>query len=172
MKDNLRDQYESTKNYLKGELSGNKKMESKYAKSFIKDIRSRLDAYFRLIVRNIRDSVPKAIGFYLVRSVQNKLVYVGSDLQKPDVLEKLLAEPVHIREERRVLKLQRDIIGRKLAGCSSNCSGILLVGEGSDLKIEFVNTMQLDFHTIGFSDSWIHGFANWLGQRRVFRVVN
>jgi hypothetical protein len=32
-----------------------------------------LDTYFRIVVRNIRDSIPKIIGNFLVRSVQNKL---------------------------------------------------------------------------------------------------
>lgn len=43
-----------------------KKLESKYAPQFIRDIRNRLDAYFRLVVRNARDAIPKAVGFYLV----------------------------------------------------------------------------------------------------------
>lgn len=34
------------------------------------EIRKRLDSYFEVTVRSVRDSVPKAIGFYLVRAVQ------------------------------------------------------------------------------------------------------
>jgi len=34
---------------------------------FILELRSRIDAYFNLVVRGVRDSVPKAIGWFLVR---------------------------------------------------------------------------------------------------------
>jgi len=38
-------------------------------------LRARIDAYFGIVVRNVRDSVPKAIGYFLVRSVQEKMQY-------------------------------------------------------------------------------------------------
>ena len=37
------------------------------------ELRARLDTYFRIVVRNIRDSIPKIIGNFLVRAVQNKM---------------------------------------------------------------------------------------------------
>lgn len=40
---------------------------------FIREIRNRIEAYFKLIVRNLRDSIPKSIGFYLVRSIQENM---------------------------------------------------------------------------------------------------
>ena len=40
---------------------------------FVQELRARLDTYFRIVVRNIRDSIPKIIGHFLVRSVQNKM---------------------------------------------------------------------------------------------------
>ena len=39
------------------------------------ELRARIDAYFAIVVRNVRDSVPKAIGYFLVRSVQEKMQY-------------------------------------------------------------------------------------------------
>ena len=74
---------------------------------FVQEIRKRLDSYFEVTVRNIRDSVPKAIGFYLVRAVQDKLQFaLLSELNKPDKLSELLGEPPHIVEERRTLHNQ------------------------------------------------------------------
>lgn len=45
----------------------------KSSKIFVLELRTRLDTYFRIVVRNIRDSIPKVIGNFLVRAVQNKL---------------------------------------------------------------------------------------------------
>ena len=36
-------------------------------KAFIDELRARVDSYFAIVVRNVRDSVPKAIGFFLVK---------------------------------------------------------------------------------------------------------
>jgi hypothetical protein len=35
----------------------------------------RIDAYFKIVVRNVRDSVPKAVGFFLVKQSQEKLQF-------------------------------------------------------------------------------------------------
>lgn len=35
---------------------------------FVNEIRMRIDAFFRLVVRNVRDSIPKAIGYFLVKA--------------------------------------------------------------------------------------------------------
>jgi hypothetical protein len=45
----------------------------KPAKMFVGELRARLDTYYRIVVRNIRDSIPKIIGNFLVRAVQNKM---------------------------------------------------------------------------------------------------
>lgn len=37
-------------------------------KVFIDELRSRVDTYYNIIIRNIRDSVPKAIGYFLVKA--------------------------------------------------------------------------------------------------------
>ncbi len=45
----------------------NKPIDSNTA--FILELRARIDAYFGIVVRNVRDSVPKAIGYFLVKAV-------------------------------------------------------------------------------------------------------
>jgi hypothetical protein len=35
---------------------------------FVDEIRARIDAYFKIVVKNVRDTVPKTIGFFLVRA--------------------------------------------------------------------------------------------------------
>jgi len=38
-------------------------------------MRTRIDAYFAIVMRNIRDTIPKIIGNFMVRAVQEKLQY-------------------------------------------------------------------------------------------------
>jgi hypothetical protein len=40
---------------------------------FTREIRNRIEAYFKLVVRNLRDSIPKAIGYFLVKSIQENM---------------------------------------------------------------------------------------------------
>ena len=37
---------------------------------FIKEIRNSIDAYFKLIVRNLRESIPKIIGHFLIKEIE------------------------------------------------------------------------------------------------------
>ena len=76
----------------------------RYSGPYIAEIRARLDSYFELVLRNVRDAVPKAVGFFLVRQVQDKLQFeLYNALNKAEALGDLLGEPPHIREERRQL---------------------------------------------------------------------
>merc|ERR1719356_1484312 len=61
--------------HLMGNQQASRRKEARYSGPYVDEIRKRLDAYFAITVRNIRDSVPKAIGFYLVRAVQDKLQF-------------------------------------------------------------------------------------------------
>ena len=35
--------------------------------TFVRELRTRIDAYFSIVLRSVKDSVPKAIGYFLVR---------------------------------------------------------------------------------------------------------
>ena len=96
--------------------SGPERRQARYSGPFVQEIRKRLDSYFEVTVRSIRDSVPKAIGFYLVRAVQDKLQFeLLSALNKPDKLSELLGEPAHIMEERRTLHNQLQVLQKASA---------------------------------------------------------
>jgi hypothetical protein len=41
--------------------------QKKGTNAFVQEIRARIDAYFRIVVRNVRDSIPKTVGFFLVK---------------------------------------------------------------------------------------------------------
>ena len=40
---------------------------------FVNEMRRRIDSYFSVVLRSVKDSVPKAIGFFLVKKSQEKL---------------------------------------------------------------------------------------------------
>ncbi len=62
----------------------------------------RIDAYFKIVVRNVRDSVPKAIGHFLVKQSQEKLQFeLYAQITKNDALTKQLGEPERVTEERK-----------------------------------------------------------------------
>jgi hypothetical protein len=61
--------------------------------TFVKEIRYRLDDYFNLVIRNVRDSVPKSIGYFLVKGCQEKMQYeLYAEVNKSSNLTKVLSE--------------------------------------------------------------------------------
>ena len=48
-------------------------------KILIAELRNRIDAYFAIVLRNVRDSVPKAVGHFLVRATQVSIYSFVSD---------------------------------------------------------------------------------------------
>ena len=71
---------------------------------FIKEIRNRIEAYFKLIVRNLRDSIPKIMGNYLVKEIEeNMQLKLYNKLYNAREMTDLLSEPEHIAERRKEL---------------------------------------------------------------------
>ena len=71
---------------------------------FINEIRNRIEAYFKLIVRNLRDSIPKIIGNYLVKEIEeNMQVKLYNKLYNAKELTDLLNEPENVAERRKEL---------------------------------------------------------------------
>lgn len=67
-------------------------------------MRTRIDAYFAIVMRNIRDSIPKIIGNFLVKSVQEKMQFnLYNEINKNEELLNTLGEPPHIAAERETL---------------------------------------------------------------------
>jgi len=42
---------------------------------FVMELRNRIDAFFKIVVRNMRDSIPKAIGYFMVRATQDNMQF-------------------------------------------------------------------------------------------------
>lgn len=78
---------------------------------FVNEIRNRIDTYFRLVIRNIRDSVPKVIGYFLVRTVMNKMqLELYEQINSSESIINHLSEPAHITAERNALKAQLETL--------------------------------------------------------------
>ena len=71
---------------------------------FVKEIRNRIEAYFKLIVRKLRDSIPKCIGTNLVNEIENNMqIELYNQLYKSTDVVNLLNEPEHIATKRKEL---------------------------------------------------------------------
>jgi hypothetical protein len=71
---------------------------------FIREIRNRIEAYFKLVVRNLRDCIPKSIGYFLVRSIQDNMqLKLYNELYKNTEMVKVLNEPEYIALKRKDL---------------------------------------------------------------------
>ncbi|SBS99850.1 dynamin-like protein, putative [Plasmodium malariae] len=91
--------------------NGKDKKKTRYNAQFIQEIRRRLDCYFNIVLRNVRDSVPKIIGYFLIRKLQEKMQFeLYSDLNSEQKLYELLNEPPHVVKERENLNKQLEIL--------------------------------------------------------------
>lgn len=83
--------------------------------SYVNEIRKRLDMYFKIIVRGIRDSVPKAIGFFLVNGIQEHIQYeLYAEINKNESMAETLGEPPEVTAERKTLQLSLETMRKSL----------------------------------------------------------
>ena len=62
-------------------------------KIFVGELRNRMDAYISIVLRNIRDLIPKIIGNFLVTSIQSRLQYtIYNEINRKEELMNLLGE--------------------------------------------------------------------------------
>ena len=67
-------------------------------------MRSRIDSYFSIVLRNVKDSIPKAIGYFLVRKSQDSLQFeLYNQVNQNQSLSSSLGEPKNITERRKAL---------------------------------------------------------------------
>ena len=70
-------------------------------KIFIREVRNRIDSYFGLILRNLRDEVPKIIGSYLVNStLENIQFHLYNKLYNTNEIIECLSEDDNISRRR------------------------------------------------------------------------
>lgn len=72
---------------------------------FVKEIRARIDAVFKITIRTVRETIPKLIGYFLVRMSQDKLqAELYQKINENESILDSLGEPKHIQERRRTLQ--------------------------------------------------------------------
>lgn len=92
-----------------GERSGDS------TKIYVKEMRARMDTYYKLIIRNIRDAIPKIVGCFLVRAIQDKMqLELAARLAKNEQVNALMSEPPSVAEERKRLTLTREVLKKAL----------------------------------------------------------
>jgi dynamin 1-like protein len=72
---------------------------------FVNEMRSRLEQYYEIALRSVRDSVPKTIGYFLVRKSESVLhMELYNAVNHPDQkMISFLGEPPQIAERRKGL---------------------------------------------------------------------
>lgn len=72
---------------------------------FIDEVRNRIDNYYKLVVRNLRDSVPKLIGFFLVRATSDRMqLELYEHINRSKTITEAMNEPASIAGERELLQ--------------------------------------------------------------------
>ena len=65
----------------------------------------RIDAVFKITIRTVRETIPKLIGYFLVRMSQEKLqAELYQKINENEAILDTLGEPKHITEKRRTLQ--------------------------------------------------------------------
>jgi hypothetical protein len=78
---------------------------------FVMELRQRIDAYFNLVIRNVRDRIPKTIGHFLVKKCQDKIQYhLYSEINKNSKMADVLGEHPAITEERNNLTRSLEVL--------------------------------------------------------------
>ncbi|OMJ73058.1 hypothetical protein SteCoe_28335 [Stentor coeruleus] len=78
---------------------------------FVNEIRTRIDSYYRIVIRNVRDVVPKIIGHFLVRNIMNTMqMELYEQINNSESITNQLSEPAHITAERESLKKQLETL--------------------------------------------------------------
>ena len=68
---------------------------------FIREIRNRIEAYFKLILKNLRDEVPKTIGTFLVNGTIDKMqLYVYNKIYQGGEIMEAISEDSNIAQRR------------------------------------------------------------------------
>lgn len=74
------------------------------ANAYVQEMRKRIDQYFEIVLRNIKDSVPKAIGCFMVKKSQDVLQFeLYNQVNANPQLAQALGEPARITERRNAL---------------------------------------------------------------------
>ena len=121
---------------LTGQLMDNK-LRAKFDAQFllVEEMRARVDRYFRIIIRNLKDAVPKLIGYFMVKQFNDSLeVKILNSLNKKDYCVDSLAENKTNMQVRRKMQAELNAL--------TNAEN-LLVNE-FDMKFDLTTELGVD----------------------------
>ena len=76
----------------------------KGANAYVQEMRKRVDEYFTIVLRSVKDSIPKAIGCFMVKKSQEVLQFeLYNQVNSNPHLAQALGEPTRITERRNAL---------------------------------------------------------------------
>jgi len=71
---------------------------------YVNEMRVRINKYFQIVLRNVKDTIPKTIGYFLVRKSQEILQFeLYNQINKNEALIEALGEPKNITERRKAV---------------------------------------------------------------------
>jgi hypothetical protein len=79
--------------------------------AIVNELRQRIDSYFHIVCKNLKDTVPKIIGNFLIKSTINDIKFVlFESLSNEETFLNKMSEPSNIENERNALKKQLDVM--------------------------------------------------------------
>lgn len=83
----------------------------KYA--VVNQLRKRINAYFYIVSRNLKDTIPKLIGTFLIQAVQKDLKFViFNNISKTNSFLNKMSEPGDVANERARLQKEHETLRR------------------------------------------------------------
>jgi len=118
--DNFEEELDDTRKDSAEDVDAAESIASVFAAGYARDprfavelIRVLLDSYFGIVKKNIRDTVPKTIMYFLIhQTAENLHSHLLQTLYSEDNLDKLLEESQEIMEKRETAKRNLDILER------------------------------------------------------------
>ena len=82
---------------------------------YVREIRARIDAVFKITIRTVRESIPKIVGYFLVRMSQEKLSSeLHMRINENEGLLDALGEPKQVQERRQTLQSIIEVLKNSL----------------------------------------------------------
>ena len=70
--------------------------------AFVNEMRKRIDQYFEIVLRSVKDSIPKSVGFFLVRKSETVLqMDLYNAVNNNPAMSNFLGEPPQVAERRK-----------------------------------------------------------------------
>lgn len=113
--------------------------------AFVKQLRDRIDQYFKIVLRNVRDLIPKTIGYFLVQKSQDKLQNdLWMKISANQRIMNLLGEPPSVTERRKQLRATCDSLNKSLKVLQRDPDITNAAAEDDELAQDLARELEAD----------------------------